>query len=142
MDSVDEAADDTEGHGSADAEVPCDSAMLNPFADDVNGCFWKVLNPTERNFLQTYQQLAPSQVYQINQDPRVTATISDSNKMFTLIKNAGICWLLGAMYGMVVLISAAVKVSRFHQGWLVARSHDQSVTCIYCIRDICCCDPR
>ena len=67
----------------------------DPFDSSHQGAFWKALTKSERNFLSTYQAMCPGQIYQLNQNPEVTAVISDTNRMFTVIKNAGTLWWLG-----------------------------------------------
>ena len=68
-----------------------DTDDLNPL--DLKN-FWRVLTATEQQVLEQYRALAPGQCYQLNQNPEVTATTSTQRHMFTIIKNAGIIWLL------------------------------------------------
>ena len=68
---------------------------LNPADCSEHGVFWQVLTDTEKQFLEEYKSKTPGQMYQLNQNPSFTATTSENTHMFTIIKNAGLLWLLG-----------------------------------------------
>ena len=68
-----------------------DDTSLDPLAAR---SFHQVLTSTEQTFLTKYQAKAPSQVFQLNQNPDVMATVSETGRMFTIIKNAGLLWCL------------------------------------------------
>ena len=78
---------------------------LNPMNMDT---FMQTLTDTEQTFLQEYRSLPDSigQVYQLNQNPSVTATMSLQHRMVTLIKNAGILWYLASMISSHALMHA------------------------------------
>ena len=59
------------------------------------GVFFQTLNATEQKSLHKYMDAFPGQVFQLNQNPAVTATHSTNHHMFTLIRNAGVLWQLG-----------------------------------------------
>ena len=56
------------------------------------GVFFQTLNTTEQKALHKYMDAFPGQVFQLNQNPSVTATHSTNRHMFTLIRNAGVLW--------------------------------------------------
>lgn len=58
------------------------------------GSYFQCLTPNERKGLGKYMDLFPRQVFQLNQNPDITATHSNNEHMFTLIRNAGVYWWL------------------------------------------------
>ena len=71
-----------------------DGSEVNNSYDGEHGIFWQVLTDSERSKLRQFQKLAPGQIFQLNQDPDVTAPCSSNSHMFTIIKNAGVLWQL------------------------------------------------
>ena len=59
--------------------------------------FFNVLTVSEREFLAKYIPSAPQQVYQLNQNPDVTGSVSNDDHLATLIKNSGVLWPAGCM---------------------------------------------
>ena len=71
-----------------------DEIGLSPLDNTAQGSFWLALTSSEQKFLDEYQHRAPGQVYQLNQNPKVTATMSDNAHLATIIKNSGVLWPL------------------------------------------------
>lgn len=69
------------------------------------GSFFQRLNKSERKHLLNYMDAFPGHVYQLNQNPSVTATHSTNEHMFTLIRNAGVLWILVLIYWYVFLFN-------------------------------------
>ena len=54
--------------------------------------FFDVLTATEKEYLRTYQQIAPGAAFSLGQNPNVRPTTSKTNLLQTLIKNTGLLW--------------------------------------------------
>ena len=50
------------------------------------------MSATEKDWLCTYQQIAPGAAYSLGQNPNVRPTTSKHNILQTLIKNMGLLW--------------------------------------------------
>ena len=85
-------------HSSCKEDSSSSGTELDPLDSTSNGSFWQALTPSEQGFLQGYQLKWPGQVFQLNQNPAVTATTSEQTHLATLIKNSGILWQLGSLF--------------------------------------------